>query len=1069
MSIECPHCEHTNRVGARFCDHCGRQLTASATLAADEHVVELRHGTFMFCDLVQSTELANRLDFEDLQSVFGTFRKRVSEVCDRYGGYVIRFVGDGAFISFAYPLAREDGAESAVRAALDLIVAIQAPSIVPSVALNLRVGMASGTVVVGALTHEAAVKEQVVDGSVLHLAARLASIAIPAAAVISDATRRLAGGFFEYRDLGKIQLKGFAAGERAWQVIGPTSVASRYEARREIGSDGELVGRQEQVASVSEQWSAALSGHGRALLIVGEPGIGKSKLARVLRALALRDNAQILELDCTPRTSNTPLYSAGVLLRRLAGIGTQDSDNERRRRARNLLTPLLEESRLDGAMSCLAPLFGLPSVPDAAAGQTADTLREQAIRQLIEIVRTMAQRRALLVLCEDLHWADATTLEVLRRLRDEISELPVLLAATSRESSESLTVLSKDSLMIPLEPLGDEDARTLVHLITHGDELSPAVVDEIIRFGGGVPLYIEELTRSALESAAVGQGSSQPPTPAIPQTLQAIIQARVDRLGSLKLVVQTAAIIGREFQLRQLDELLPIRPADLHQALARLIDQGLLAASADARAGYLRFRHALIHDAVYNTTLRSERQRLHLKHARALVSSVDGGLEAAPDVVAHHLAAAQQFDEAVRYLLQAATGTAARAAYAESAGHCHSGIALLDNVDAKSRQTLELRLRTQLALALAATAGYAAPEVREAYDAAHKLWRVDADAPVDGDPQVRFPIVRGLASFFQVRCELLTTDELCSQGVRLAEQAGRDDFLIDVLAVQGYNSIYRGQLAVGRDALERCIAMYEQSDGRKFSYFSPQDPANAAWSELAIVAWLQGDVAVAEGSITRALTHADELGRPFDQAYAKCHAAALRNLQRRFPEAVQHASSCVDISEKHGFKVWWACGLLQKGVAASSLSDTPEPTAVLDATLKAFRAGGGELNTSYFLWGLARGQARIGEFARARATVSEALQQAESTGETWCTAELLLLAADLEENAETARAYRGRALSVAEAAGARTVALRALLALEPGPSTIRDALDGKTPYPSEGDWVLAALRKLREPTAGSPA
>jgi tetratricopeptide (TPR) repeat protein len=261
--------------------------------------------------------------------------------------------------------------------------------------------------------------------------------------------------------------------------------------------------------------------------------------------------------------------------------------------------------------------------------------------------------------------------------------------------------------------------------------------------------------------------------------------------------------------------------------------------------------------------------------------------------------------------------------------------------------------------------------------------------------------------------------------------------------------------------------MYQQCDGRRFSYSSPQDPANAAYCELAIVAWLQGDVELAETSINRALMHSDELGRPFDQAYATCHAAALRNLQRRFAQAAEHARKCIEISQTHGL-VWAAYGALQLGVASASHQEAPD-AAPMFSTLDALRGAGFRLNTPYFLWGRARGEARVGNHDGARNTVNEALQEADSTGEAWCNAELLLLAADLEVDPERARMYRRRALSAAESAGAPTVALRALLALDPCRPEIRDALDGMLPYPPEADWVHAALRELSGPAAMASA
>ena len=1058
MTLSCLKCQSPNRDGARFCDNCGEPI--GAIQEGQKRHVELRHGTLVYCDLVQSTELANRLDIEDLRLVFKAFYLCVDEVCKRHRGFLIRFVGDGAVMSFAFPVVLENAAESAIRAALQLTSEIRQATPVPGVDLNLRVGIASGTVAVGDLTNEAALKEEAIFGLVPHLAARLMASAAPGSIVIDDATHRMAGRFFEYRDLDFVQLKGFAVPERAWQVEAEAAVDSRYDARGG-NAKAPLVGREDQLKTATRCWMAVREFRGTLLEITGEPGVGKSRLARELRAICVRDGAAVFELNFMEWATNTPLHPVGLMLRRLAGIEAGDLAVDRHARARRLLSNVLEESQLDDAANCLAPMFGLVTHLDAAEGQTADSMRERTISLLVDIVHRHARRRPVMLFCEDLHWSDDTTLQVLRNLCGSITERPIFVVATSRVPDLLSGPSVGASSQILLEPLAPDDARTLVHAVMRDREPSQQEVDEIVRLGGGVPLFIEELARYAsgavLDRSPLHHNPVGRATQAMTRMILEIMQPRVDRLGGLKPVAQAAAVIGREFQLNQLSELLPIGSTALNEALALLMELGLVENAPGQQPGYLRFRHALIQEAVHETILRSEQKRLHLDVVRGLERN-QGEFDSTPDLVAHHLSKAEQFEAAAQHFLQAAVTTGARAAYKESAAHSLAGIAQLDLlVGENAPRMLRLQLTTQLAIAMAATKGYAAPETEQAYEAARSLCGLDAD------PVVMFPIVRGLASFYQVRCDLRATDDLCVQGVRLAEQSGRADFMIDVLAVQGYNHIYRGLLAAGRNALERCIAMYEQFNGRSLTYSSAQDPANAAWSELAIVAWLQGDTVASERYVERALAHADALARPFDVAYATCHAAALRNLQRRFAEANEHATRCVAISGKHEFKVWLVCGLMQSGVALSSMSNDPEPMLRLAATLDAFRGFGAELNVPYFMWGLARGQARLGDHASARETAGVALKRAELTGESWCTAELLLLTADLEESEQRAHELRQQAWEIAEAVGATTLMLRAQLALGHGPSALHPVLEGEAPHPVEEDWVVSATRALRRP------
>jgi class 3 adenylate cyclase len=1057
MALTCPHCRWSIRDSARYCDNCGTHVGQAIAGPG----IEKWHGTFAFCDLVQSTELASRLDVEDLLAVFDAFRRCVADICKRHRGFVIRFIGDGAFLSFAFPDVIDDAPASAVRAALELASTIGDVSPVPGVNLRLRIGIATGTVVVGELADEAAVKEVVVVGLVPHLAARLAAAAAPGKVVIDSATQRLAGHYFSYQDLGALELKGFAARQQSWQVEGETDIASRYGALRSSSTRNALVGREHEFAVASAAWQSAARRRGGLLSITGEPGVGKSRLARELVGLAVREGGEVIELDCMERASNTPLYPVGVLMRRLAGITARMPENERSSRAREFLLTLFDPARVDAVLNSLASLFGLPTVLDAAEGDTSESMRARTIDALVETLVSRARRNPMLVLCEDLHWSDPTTVEVLRKLSAGIAELPVLLVTTTRSGG----LLGEDeagghpaATIVALSALSTDDARSLAFASMAGNNPSAELVEEIVGRSGGVPLFIEELARYAGDLDA-GRRPSERPIEGhrvVAANVIDIVQPRVDRLGSLKPVVQAAAVVGRQFQLVQLADLLSIGTGALSDALTRLVEYGLLEGSVDRKSGRLRFRHALIHDAVYESTLKNERKRLHLRLAQQLAASASGEVDATADVVAHHFFEAGHYAEAAQYFLRAATDTAARAAYSESAAHSLAGIECLDHVsDAAAAFKLRLELTTALALALAATKGYAAPEVEQAYEAVRAL------CGADGDPLLPFPVVRGLASFYQVRCDLRATDDLCAKGIELAERQNRPDFMIDILAVQGYNHVYQGKFAEGRASLERCIALYEQYDGRQFKYAAAQDPANAAWSELAIVAWLQGDSATAERSIERALAHAESLSRPFDVAYARCHAAALRNLQRRFAEANEHATFCKDISLRHGFKVWIACGMLQSGVAGCSMHNPGEAVAILSGVLQAWRGAGAELNVPYFMWGLARGQAASGDVAAARKTAQDALQLAQLTGEAWCVPELMLLAADLEEDAAAASDLRRRAAAEAETMGATTLALRAHLGLDPRPSLVRAVLDGAQPVPPEEDWIGAALRALR--------
>lgn len=1062
MPLQCRHCQRTNRDDASFCDCCGRRLRGGAADAASESTVELRYGTFVFCDLVHSTALANRIDLEDLRRVFRWFREQVDLVARHHDGHLIRFVGDGAFLSFGLPEASEDATESAVRAGLALVSAISTGEALPGISLALRVGIASGTVVFGDLIDEAVVKEQSVVGSVPHLAARLAATAPQNGVVIADSTRRAVGRFFECRDLGRLDLKGFDGGERAWLAVAETQIASTFEARRGSGSSHELVGREAPLALLADAWNHARERHGSAVVISGNAGIGKSRLARTVRRRAQRDSATLVEIDCTPRTQNTPLYPVSVLMRRLAGIRPQDTDAERLRRASELLQRKeLDDARIPNALRYLGPIFGLAAVDEDASEESAERVRERTITLLVDLLASMAGDAPLFMLCEDVHWADASTLLVIQRLCERLVELPALLVATLRGT---VAIELPNSNSIALGALDDETAAAMIRSLTRADALPAPMIERIIARAEGVPLYLEELCQGEFdaatrtERASAGANRDQ----AVPPIIQASIEARLDRWSDIKSIIQAASVIGRDFALPLLSELVPERRRELPDAIARLVDAGLLVQNFDVRSGPMRFSHALIHDAVYQTLLRTERQRLHAHVAQLLVQHFDGLPESAPDVVAQHLAAALRFEEAIGCLITAGVQASERAAYLESASHSRSALALLDKLtDPRVRTQYELQLRVQLGVAIAATQGYASPEVEATYRAARELCRDDTD------PAITFPVVRGLATFYFVRNEQNIADEMSSLCVETADRSARPEFMIEALTVRGYTDMYRGQLEVAQQALEQCASLYRLHQGERFRYPSVQDAGTAALSILGMVCWLRGDGAGADRSVALAIEHVERLGRPFDKAYANCFIAQQLNVQRRHAEAMQHAAVSVELGTRHGFGTWLVCGLMQQSIAAAALGPSPEAVSGLRQAMGAYLAAGAQAAVPFFLWGLALGLRQIGDAAGAQAALAEGLRSVRSTGEVYLEAELLILTAELESSDARAELLLAEARRVAVQQGAATLALRAVLTLLRRRGVSSDdphrdlaawhVLEARAPCPVDQGWASTAL------------
>ncbi|MFO1326143.1 MAG: adenylate/guanylate cyclase domain-containing protein [Rubrivivax sp.] len=1054
MNRHCHHCGADCRPTARFCDQCGTTLGA-APAPAPRLRTELRQGTLMFCDLVNSTRLANELDPDDLRQVFAAFQRAVREVIWRHSGYLIRFAGDGAFAVFGYPAAQEDSAESAVRAGLALVRAMRGETLRGVQQLQVRVGIASGPVVMGEMIGGAVVGEQSVTGAVAHLAARLSSVAAPDTVAVCDDTRRLIGQQFGLTSQGAQVLKGFPAPVPVWRVLAEGAPMSRFDAHHGGSRLTDLIGRTPLVLTLVHQWAEAAAGRGRGVLLLGEAGAGKSRVARALQVRVSTEDALHLDLHNTPRTQGSPLYPVGVLMRRLADVQPGDDAAACADKARLLLAPLLPREAIDDALRDLLPLFH-PQAAPVVASDSPELLRQRMIDQLLQLVRGMAARRPVFLLVEDLHWADPSTLALLTQLLQDAPERALLLLATARaDELPAATALPHTETQV-LAPLTDDDARQLVQQAAAGRELPESLLHTIVQRGEGNALFLEELSRAAVEGGSADH---------LPGTLQTLVQARIDRLPALRPVVQAAAVLGREFRYALLQRLAPDGSA-LDEAVARLVDEGLLVPDGTAVAGgALRFKHALIHDAVYRTLLRGDRQRLHARAAELLMGEFAGSADASADQRAHHLAQAGRPVDAIGALLEASQGTAARAAYQESIAHVRRGIALLDEVEhPATRRPLELRLKAQLGVPLTALMGYAVPEVERTYQQAADL--VDESTPA---PEL-FPILRGLCTYYFVRGQMARADELAQQCLQLAERAQRADMRIDALSFAAYPAWYLGRIAEARRHAEAALALYAAEHGQRFTYAVPQDPATAAWAALTSIAWLGGDLPRADAAAQALLAHARALGRPFDIAYADVFLSASYQLHRRYLAALQHGQEGLALAQRHGLGTWVPVAAMQLCIAGGALAPSPEAIGQLQYVHQAFVAAGAEASDTFYGWGLAQAQLKAGDATAARATVEASLARVQPGRECYMRAELLMLRAAIDPGAPGAEADLLDALADAERQGALTPALRAaaLLALRGGDAAAAEraraalaVIDGGDTTGLGADWVAQQLESLR--------
>jgi tetratricopeptide (TPR) repeat protein len=734
---------------------------------------------------------------------------------------------------------------------------------------------------------------------------------------------------------------------------------------------------------------------------------------------------------------------------------------------------LLPADEVPTALIFLGPLFGLDSAALPTDVGPAE-VRDQMISTVVQMICSLAAERPLAVLCEDLHWVDDTTAKVIERVAQEIAKLPALMIVTTRPTPDEAHLALSTCATIVLQPLDPSTAAQLVRSVAKGVALPDETVRQIVNRCEGVPLVLEEVTRSALEAA---NQRDETGTPArsdgnLPAPLQLVVQSRLDRWPQFIPIVQSAAVLGREFSVRLLEKM-AARESEVTEAINVLTREGLFDKPETEPRDRARFKHVMICEAVYNTLLGSNRQRLHSAIADILSHEHKGTPDAAPDVVAEHLRKARRFTEAARIRLGASADTAARGAYVETEGHCVAALAIVDEIgDPAERTSLEFRLLIQLGVALTGQHGYSAAAAEDTYRRALALCGDSAEA------EMLYPIMRGLAAMNLVRGNLPTAYDLAQQGLKLADQSKRVEFRLDALSLLCFTTIYYGRLEDCLTLIRRLLELYRAEDGHRLTYPVPQDAGTSAICLLPTVMWLLGDSQASDEAIRDGLAHVELLQRDFDGAMFHCWIAGTRITQRRYAEAIKHAGIAAEMAQRNGYSEWHAHALMLGFTAQAASNGDPQAIAQATATYEAFLGAGVSVNAPHYLWGIALGHIQAGDAESAQQKIAEAFTHAERTRELRMNSELLILQAEIDPNDTSAARKLGSALVLADEEGAVATALRAtaVLALRSKSDEARrsyaqatlDMLDGRSPYPAERDWMRERLMTLR-PTLDADA
>jgi len=711
----CPGCGAVNPTANKFCGDCGHPLEAApgAPVAAqpakpDQPPVndaERRHLTVMFCDLAGSTALSEALDPEDLRDVIGRFQQTCAAQIELFGGYVARYMGDGMLVYFGYPQAHEDDAERAIRAALKIVEEIAVMEPRPGLALQVRVGVATGHVIAGDVIGSGAAAERAVLGVTPNLAARLQSLAAPQNVIVSDGTHQLTRGYFEFEDLGRHDLKGITDPAQAWRVRSESAVTSRFEATTSAGMSP-LVGRQEEIALLINRWSQATEGEGQVVMLSGEAGVGKSRILQAFRQRIDEQDHGVIFLSCSPFHTNTALHPVVQCLERVIGIERADAPDSRLAK----LTAFVENAGLDpdDIVPHVASILAEGATVANVAGELSPEQRRRMISEaLLALLEAQARHRPLLMIGEDTHWIDPSTEEFFSLLIERLRNLRLFLIMTARPQYAPPWASHPHVTSLVLNRLSRADCVRLIEGVTEGRPLPAQIVDHIVAKTDGVPLFVEELTKTVIASQLIVQEEKHYKlagpieTLEIPASLHDSLMARLDQMGQVKEVAQLAAVLGRQFGEDLLVAVSPLDTKAVRAALEKLIDAQVIMRHSLPPAATFEFKHALVQDTAYESLLKKTRQAHHLKIAEALEKGIEGESAAPPEVLAQHYMRGGDAASAVPYWRDAARRATERWASVEAVSHVGRGLKLIEELpDDAARGDLEIELLLDLVAGL---------------------------------------------------------------------------------------------------------------------------------------------------------------------------------------------------------------------------------------------------------------------------------------------------------------------------------------------------------------------------------
>ena len=1023
LAARCPRCGTSNAAAHKFCTKCGGPLRAEsetgvAPAAASDG--ERRQLTVMFCDLVGSTALASAVDPEDMREIVRAYQQACAAVVARFDGHVAQYLGDGLLVYFGYPQAHEDDPSRGVRAALGIV------ETVGPLNLSVRVAVHTGMVVVGAVGSTAK-PEQLALGDVPNLAARLQALAEPGTVVVSDATHRLTERGFRWRSLGTQSLKGFPRPLAVWQVTGEAT-GPEHARGAPARAMAPLIGREAELSLLHRRWDQAARGDGQVVILTGEPGIGKSRIAESFLDQARVPASATLRFFCSSYHQHSALHPFVATIANAAAISADAPVADKLDKLEEWLVRLGDDPQ---TVALFAALLSIPFESRYPPLElTPAALRDKTFGAIDDLVIRAAAAAPTVLVVEDVHWIDPSSASLLERLVDRMPTLRALLLVTARPEFTATWTRLPHVTHLTLNHLARRETAELITHVAGAGVLAPALMEQIVERAAGIPLYVEEITKAAIESdTEQGGGGSERRLHVIPATLRDSLMGRLDRLGRAKEIAQAAAVIGREFDEELLSAITDL-PADVrHEGLERLRRAQLVGARAQSARTVQYFRHALIQEAAYHSLLNATRRRYHLRIAETLERRFAEGTHGEPETIAHHFTEAGANDRAIPYWHRAGQRAAQRSANLEAVEHLRTSLALLAKQPSGERAGQELSVLITLGPALMATRGWDAPEVRAAYSRALEL------AEETGRSADLFPAVWGRWLVAHAGGEAQLARDLLGQLFALLQDRDDRSLLLQAHHAAGSSMCSDGELAKTIEHVDAGVALYRLETDREHALvYGGHDPCVCAQSIGALTELVRGNLRRSQELSDAALALAARVGHVPSVAHADVYRAELNHILREPREAAARSQRVFEIASEKGIAHYKAWALMMLGWARVMHGDVEAGIGTVEEGVTALRTTGIRYHLPHRLTVRAEALLAAGRTGAALDAIDEAIEAVARTGDVWYESEVLRVKAEILVSRATpdvaaAQAYLDQALALARARGARFWELRAASAL----------------------------------------